>query len=91
MRLEEDKPAGIEHTAQVSYNTAAKRVRCVPIPATGTVIAGTGTGTGTEFPTRGLPVPNPSHICIAKMGTANQPGFLIPLTKTLQLVIQRDL
>jgi hypothetical protein len=57
MRLEEDKPAGIEHTAWVSYNTAAKRVRCVPIPATGTVIV--GTGTGTEFPTRGLPVPNP--------------------------------
>ena len=56
MRLEEDKPAGIEHTARVSYNTAAKRVRCVPVPATGTVIA----GTGMEFPTRGLPVPNPT-------------------------------
>ena len=60
MRLEEDKPAGIEHTAQVSYNTAAKRVRCVPVPATGTVIA----GTGTEFPTRGLPVPNPNQYFI---------------------------
>ena len=29
---------------RVSYNTAAERVRVVPVPATGTVIAGSGTG-----------------------------------------------
>ena len=31
------------------------------------------------------------HFCIAKMGTANRPRFLIPLAETLKLVIQRDL
>ena len=36
-------------------NTAEKRVRFVPVPATGTVSA--GTGAGSDFPTRGLPVP----------------------------------
>ncbi len=50
---------GLYNTARVSYNTVAKQVRCVPVPAMGTVIA--GMGAGTEFPTHRLPVPNPKH------------------------------
>jgi hypothetical protein len=44
---------------RVPYNTAQNRVRCVPVPATGVVFA--GTGVGSDLPTRGIPVPNPSH------------------------------
>jgi len=44
---------------RVSYDTASITVRCVPVPATGTVSA--GSGTVRENPTRGIPVANPKH------------------------------
>jgi len=46
---------------RVSFDTAQITVRYVPVPDTGTVYA--GTGAVWENPTRGIPVPNPSHLC----------------------------
>jgi hypothetical protein len=54
-----EKKPRVPEVPRVSWYTASFAGRCVPVPGTGTVYA--GTGAVWENPTRGLPVLNPKR------------------------------